>query len=396
MRRFACAVFMFWTGIGIAAGQDSATLLQSFQHNFDRGATDVKVKVLNDSLQYSASDMAPLYLGALDFVLKSYASLKDDPSGKDLAATAVRLAGATHQAEAGAPLWQLFTEDADTTVRVEALEALAQLKPRDATLVAKINEWLATQVNLHESGSQGDLQVLAACAQALGSFADPTSYPVLFSVSLEGFSPDVTKAASDAMASIKAPLGDLLIGVIRNNKVSDKNAALTQAMQSPALSSDDKGAIATVALDVALSTAISTGSQQQGLIQLRFAAVTDVSSLKWAPATNLVIRSFDRALDEYSRGILSIGDLLSSIVALGSMNTHEAAVRLSLCLDLINTYKAKGQPLSDQIVLAVINNLVRLGDRVALDNLLYTQYLGYSESIQKAAREAVKNLTAPN
>ena len=74
------------------------------------------------------------------------------------------------------------------------------------------------------------------------------------------------------------------------------------------------------------------------------------------------------------------------------MGTHEAAVRLTLYLELINSYVDNGQAYDEQVVIAVIKNLELLGDLVAFDYLLYTGYLNYSERVKQAAREALKNL----
>ena len=74
------------------------------------------------------------------------------------------------------------------------------------------------------------------------------------------------------------------------------------------------------------------------------------------------------------------------------MNTHEAAVRLSLYLDLLNSDVEGGKSVEDVIVLAVIQALGDLGDRVAFDYLLYLSVLDYSDSIKKAASEIIEKL----
>jgi hypothetical protein len=43
-------------------------------------------------------------------------------------------------------------------------------------------------------------------------------------------------------------------------------------------------------------------------------------------------------------------------------------------------------------VLAVIQNLGSLGDKVAFDYLLYARLLDYSDSIKKAAQESLNQL----
>ncbi|MCK5007173.1 MAG: hypothetical protein KAR73_07275, partial [Spirochaetales bacterium] len=77
---------------------------------------------------------------------------------------------------------------------------------------------------------------------------------------------------------------------------------------------------------------------------------------------------------------------------LGAMGTHEAAVRLTQYLVLLNSYTERLREFDNIIVLAVIENLGSLGDKTAFDDLLYAQYLSYSSEIKKAARDALENL----
>ena len=74
------------------------------------------------------------------------------------------------------------------------------------------------------------------------------------------------------------------------------------------------------------------------------------------------------------------------------MASHDAAVRLTQYLVLINSYTEKGKAYDDQVVFTVIQNLGALADKVAFDDLMYTQYLGYSAAVKKAARAALDKL----
>ena len=59
---------------------------------------------------------------------------------------------------------------------------------------------------------------------------------------------------------------------------------------------------------------------------------------------------------------------------------------------MLNSFTENGQIVDEQIILSVIRNLGELGDNTAFDYLLYTGYLNYSGTVQRAAREALKNL----
>ena len=52
----------------------------------------------------------------------------------------------------------------------------------------------------------------------------------------------------------------------------------------------------------------------------------------------------------------------------------------------------KGNSVSSEIALAVINTLGAIGDKAAFDSLLAVTYLNYEESVLTAAREALSGL----
>ena len=75
-----------------------------------------------------------------------------------------------------------------------------------------------------------------------------------------------------------------------------------------------------------------------------------------------------------------------------TMKTTEAAQTLTLHLQFINAETDSGKAPDEQITLAVIDNLGKLGDKTAFDHLLFVSYLPYSATIKAAARDALKKL----
>jgi ectoine hydroxylase-related dioxygenase (phytanoyl-CoA dioxygenase family) len=74
------------------------------------------------------------------------------------------------------------------------------------------------------------------------------------------------------------------------------------------------------------------------------------------------------------------------------MGTHEAAKRLALYLEVLNSYVENGRTINERVALEVIRNLGKIGDRVAFDHVLYTRYLDYSRSVKQAAQEVLQDL----
>ena len=117
-----------------------------------------------------------------------------------------------------------------------------------------------------------------------------------------------------------------------------------------------------------------------------------LTKLSRTSATPDVILHFDQTLQEQTLGIGRTSHVLEAIQCLGAMNTHEAAVRLALYLDLLNSDVERGKSVEDEVVLAVIQSIGDLGDKVAFDYLLYAGYLNYSDSNKKAARDSLNRL----
>ncbi len=59
---------------------------------------------------------------------------------------------------------------------------------------------------------------------------------------------------------------------------------------------------------------------------------------------------------------------------------------------LINSYTEKGKAYDEKVVTSILNALGALGDKVAFDDLMYTQYLNYPTGVKKAARAALDKL----
>jgi hypothetical protein len=145
-------------------------------------------------------------------------------------------------------------------------------------------------------------------------------------------------------------------------------------------------------MDVGLHTAMVDNPSKQIARDIRYIAAEALTERKWASATDLVIEHFDTVLLEYDRGLTDKRRVVEAVECLGAMGTHEAAVRLTQYLVLLNAYTERQQEFDNIIVLAVVENLGILGDKTAFDDLLYAQYLSYSSEIKNAAREALDSL----
>ncbi len=207
-----------------------------------------------------------------------------------------------------------------------------------------------------------------------------------------GYPDQVAAIAKDALLSIKGDFKEMLLGVLRGRPLPEKKLALQMALDSDKLTDEQKAQISEVALDIGLHSSAPDVAGKAMLRDIRFQAAAALGARKWSDASGLLIEHLDNCIGEFDKGLVDRNHLLDAIGNVGAMNTHDAAVRLTQFLVLINSYTEKGKAYDEQIVFAVLQNLGALADKVAFDDLMYTQYLNYSTGVKKAARTALDNL----
>jgi len=393
MRRALAAALGLCVILASSAAQDYDVLLKTFQRNFERSEQlEVKIKILQDSIKAGPDAMGPLYLQAVEYVVAHSERLIKEPMMKELAVLAMTQIGEIRYVPARKAVWKLFTEDPDTALRITALQTLSVIGQGDEETVRTIIEWVESQNSLFQSNRKPDVQVVRQAVLTLGAFKSATAFSVLFTVKEIGYSETVSKLAEKALLELQGKLKESLIYVVQNGLLKEKLSAIRMAADSQAMQDDEKAEVAEVALEVGIYTTAGDAESQRTLREMRRLAMKVLSEQKWSRATPLAIEHFGMTLVEYSRGIIASDYLIDAINGLGSMGTHEAAERLTLYLELLNSYTEHGRTYDERIVLVVLDNLRVLGDKIAFANLSYTQYLDYSPEIKKAARRAIENL----
>lgn len=393
MRRLLGIAAALCVAASAATAQEAQKVLETYRRNFAIASLDVKVQILMDAAQSpTAASFGPLYQQALEFVLENSSLLPTDPRFRQLAGIAAEQIAAAGYAPARTALWRLFEEDADTGTRIRAANALGAVGAGDPEVTDHLNRFLDNQNALFAAGSGADLQVVLAILGALGRLGDPSSFPSLFTAMVSGTSTEITRVAKDALLSVRGDLREMLSGVVRAGRPDEKLQALQMAVESDRIPEDEKTALAELALDVGLHTSAADAGSRASLRALRTLAARTLRDRSWARSSPLLIEHLDTAIMEVERGLADKGELLEAIAALGATGTHEAAVRLTQYLVLLNSSTEKGKGYDEQVVGAVIESLGALADKVAFDDLMYTQYLGYSNAIKKAARAAIERL----
>ena len=383
-----CLALFCLLAAGAGWPQTPQDLLRSYLRNFAIASLDVKVEIVLDAGQRGLKELGPLYLQAVDYVLDNFSLLETDQRFRTLALAALTQLRATGFAEARNSVWKLFQTDTSQDVRQSALDALAVIGKGDAEVARSLTLWLESQNSVFQTGKVPEVPVVLAAVKALGVLGDPVAFPVLFATMNLGYTDEVSRQARLSLLAIPGDYRAQFIGILRDSSLPEKQLALGMAMDFPRLSDADKGAIAEFALDVGLHTAASDNQSKPLARELRFQAARALTGRHWSKATPLAIEHFDAVLLEYERGLADRRFLVEAINLLGDLGTHEAAVRLTQYLVQLNAYTERVREFDSTIVLAVIENLGRLGDKVAFDDLQYVEYLkSYSPEVLNAARK---------
>jgi len=390
-RCFVAAILAGLVALG-AAAQDADSIVLAYERNFARSSLVTKLELLKEAASRQDAAMGPLFDMALRFAVDNAALLGPDPQLKDLALLAATESGKAAYSKASDDLWSLFQAMKDQDVRAAALGALGSTGVGDQHVAENLNSFLASQNSLFRSGLQPEYPALEACIGALGAIGDGSSFPVLFSAYVTGYSADLTAKAAKALGSIKGDYLGYLLRVIGANPPLEKAAAFSAGMDNSSFGDQDRGALAEAALSAALDATGSSPVELQAIRELRLAAVREIKTLKWQRAAPLVIRHFNLLQGDCAKGLAKKDEFIEAISCLGSMGSTEAAQTLALHLQLVNAQTEQGAPYDEDILLAVISSLGELGDKVAFDYLLQIGYLQYSDTVKRAAKDALLKL----
>jgi len=285
-------------------------------------------------------------------------------------------------------LWQLFLENPDSETRAGILITLGSRGKGNRDITEKINNYLTELNDLFSSGIGVDYLLVSASITAIMELGNSSSYPVLFAVLHTGYPEVIASEACGALDEINGNLFQFLSGVIEKNPPVEKFTALKAGINSKRLSISERGQLASLALERSLVF----DDEDADLTSMRYAAVLELTSLRWKNSNALAVMYYYRAREDFIRGIITKSRLIEAIECLGAVGNSEAAFILGLQLGLINEKTERRSGYDAEITLAIVKALGNIGSKTVFDHLLYVNNLSYPDYIKIAAREAIDRL----
>ncbi|QTQ11837.1 hypothetical protein HRI96_06265 [Treponema parvum] len=370
--------------------------------NFIKGNIEDKISAVKKS---SGKEAAYISLKTVDFVLENVSEIgTKDREFNALAVTGILALPATEDAVADSyagkksndaeppsstlsKLYKLFSLFDDTTIRISVIEKIVQfyeVVPSEDS-VRFISEFLAGSL---KEKKVSDVQKAAIIS--LGKIGGGSSFNVLYKC-LQ--SPVFSQLAVDIKTSIENSADRSLteiLQIINNADVDQMSSLFNLIKNSPKISSSFKSEIAENILLETLD--ILKGRDDKALLDLEMEAFSFMVENNWTRASSLIVKFFLQSKKNYEASKISEAQFIKIINGFSNISTAESSKALTEYLGELNKRTEEGSVPSEDLMLAVVRTLGRLGSKTAFDQLLFVTYLDYPESVIAEARSALTKL----
>ena len=205
------------------------------------------------------------------------------------------------------------------------------------------------------------------------------------------YSDEIRKKAEYLFNTSSVPYFSAASDIIVKNPVQDKLEILTDVLNNTLLSKMEKGELSARAMEAALQYKVSDHRETEAVKNLLTMCVDVIYDFRWSEASYLVLEYFDRLIAYENKDAVR-SRLIKTIKTIGVLGSHEAAVRLSMYIGVINSFVEQGLDYDGEILSEIISSLGQIGDLAAYENLSEIENLGYSWEIISISKEALKKL----
>ncbi|MCL2411162.1 MAG: HEAT repeat domain-containing protein [Treponema sp.] len=398
MCKYRCLVllFVFLSFNSFGETTVAQNYLQRFIMADMTGKIEILQNVFSNRAELKQTQAAVLYKHSLRFVLDNFLSFDDLNDMNTISGIAIQ--GLVHENRVGEIdvfyvlnlLWELFNGYPEPEIKAEIAVALGYIGRGNRVLIDSLNSYLKNKNDSFRAGETVDYIVVSAIISALMELGDSTSYPALFSIISSNYPEVIVSEALGALEIIPGDLSRFLLNAIETYPPNEKFSAFRIATSSDRFSVSERGLLAEAALTQGLLSPINEGNAD--LDAMRYAAVLELTRLRWTRANTLAIRHFHRVQADLLQNNVPKGRLLEAIACLGAVGNSDAAFILGLQLDLINLEMRASGFYNPEITLAVVKALGLIGDNAVFGKLQTVINLPFTDNIVAAAKEAADRL----
>ena len=381
---FICSVFILY-----AQDTQNNGNIRSLRQDFAKADLSRKVIILKDASASEKKSAVPLYKDALEYVEISYGILNTDSQLLSLGIIAVTKLGEYNDKTSAQNIRFLFSTVESEDFKIACLKSLGVLMERDSDFIAYLNTLYENGFSDLIAGKKFNINLLAAIADALKNFADPSSFEILFKTLLYPVSEKLKSAVKSALNNIPFDYYREIVAKQDREDLQYMYTLYVSAKENSHIEKQELGKISEAAIRYGLENLNASAVQAEALIS---ETLDVLAALKWSNASDSVNKYFFYAQKGRKTKKDGIDRLIPVINCMGNLGTAECSQNLSIFLGVLNSETEKTKEYSERLMLALIKALEKLGDKTAFDYLLNIGYLQYSETVKQAAKDAIEEL----
>ncbi len=284
----------------------------------------------------------------------------------------------------------LFTQfNKSSTVQIAVISKAVGLKDTvpTAPFTALLNSYLKTaDVKTADSG------VFKASINALESIGNDESFKLLYQfLNNNAYSAYKKEIEKTTITLIPNAMNEVL-SLLKGSDLTEIASLFDLVQKNSKISKKNLCEIAENVLSESILLVDNSSEVSQDTIKLQLTALNALNENNWTLASSNVLSYFDFSKKLYEKKNMTEDQFKTVIISLRNIAPLDAVAPLISYLEELNDRTEKGNPVSSEIALAVINTLGAIGDKVAFDSLLAVTYLNYEESVLTAARDALSGL----
>ena len=284
----------------------------------------------------------------------------------------------------------LFTEfNKSSTVQIAVISRIVALKDSISTVsfTALLNSYLkTTDVKTADSG------VYKACISALESIGNDESFKLLYAYLNDAAYANYKKEIEKTTIALIPNAMDEVISELKGSDMKKISSIFALAQKNSQISKKNLCEISENVLSESILLMDNSSVIPAENIKIQLTALTILSENSWTRASAPALSYFELSKKLYDKRNLNEEQFKTVITSLRAIAPLDAVAPLISYLEELNDRTEKGNKVSSDIVLAVINTLGAIGDKAAFDSLLAVTYLNYEESVLTAARDALSGL----